>query len=278
MKMNCDARGRRRLKFTCGILGVALVLIGPVLIGPGAWGQTGESATTEKGSTASRQDVAANARVDSRPFQTFYLANVSAQNDASEITVAVRNLLPPDVKIYIVPSQNALTMRGTADELALAQKIISDLDRPKKTYRLTFTTTETDGGKRVGVQHFAMLVAAGQRTVMKQGSKVPIATGSYNASGNTGAQTQFTYIDVGMNFDAMLDELANGARLRSKVEQLSIAEQTSGVGVADPIIRQSSLEGTSFLTLGKPLVLGSIDIPGSTRHMDIEVVMEQVAK
>ncbi len=81
-----------------------------------------------------------------------------------------------------------------------------------------------------------------------------------------------------MNFDATMEELANGARLRSKVEQLSMAEQTSGVGLQDPIIRQSSLEGTSFLTLGKPLVLGSIDIPGSTRHLDVEVVMEQVAK
>jgi hypothetical protein len=30
--------------------------------------------------------------------------------------------------------------------------------------------------------------------------------------------------------------------------------------------------------LGKPLVLGSIDIPGSTRHLDVEVVMEQVGK
>ncbi len=232
------------MKFACGILGVALVLIGP-----GAWGQTVESATTEKGSTASRQEVAANARVDSRPFQTFYLTNATQYNDANEITVA-----------------------------ALAQKVISDLDRPKKTYRLTFITVETDGSKRIGVQHFSMIVAAGQRTVMKQGSKVPIATGSYSATGNTGAQTQFTYVDVGMNFDATLEELANGGRLRSKVEQLSIAEQTSGVGVADPIIRQSSLEGTSFLTLGKPLVLGSIDIPGSTRHLDVEVVMEQVAK
>jgi type II secretory pathway component GspD/PulD (secretin) len=249
-----------------------------VLIGPGAWGQTGESAATEKGSTVSRQEITANARVDSRPFQTFYLTNATQVNDANEITVAVRNLLPPDVKIFLVPSQNALTVRGTPDELALAQKIISDLDRPKKTYRLTYTTVETDGSKRIGVQHFAMIVTPGQRTVLKQGSKVPIATGSYSASGSTGAQTQFTYIDVGMNFDATMDELANGARLRSKVEQLSMAEQTSGVGVADPIIRQSALEGTSFLTLGKPLVLGSIDIPGSTRHLDVEVVMEQVAK
>jgi type II secretory pathway component GspD/PulD (secretin) len=261
------------MKFAGGILGVALVLIGP-----GAWGQSGETATAEKGNTASRQEITANSRVDSRPFQTFYLTNVSAQNDANEVTVAVRNLLPPDVKIFLVPSQNALTVRGTPDELTLVQKIISDLDRPRKTYRLTFTTIEMDGSKRVGVQHFAMVVTAGQRTVMKQGSKVPIATGSYSATGNTGAQTQFTYIDVGMNFDATMDELANGARLRSKVEQLSMAEQTSGVGLQDPIIRQSALEGTSFLILGKPLVLGSLDIPGSTRHLDIEVMMEQVAK
>jgi type II secretory pathway component GspD/PulD (secretin) len=271
--LNCDARGSRSMKFACGILGVALVLIGP-----GAWGQTGESAVAEKGVTVSKQEINANTRVDSRPFQTFYLTNVSAQNDANEITVAVRNLLPPDVKIFLVPSQNAVTVRGTTDELALAQKIISDLDRPKKAYRLTFTTVESDGSKRIGVQHFSMIVMAGQRTVMKQGSKVPIATGSYSATGTTGAQTQFTYIDVGMNFDVNLDELANGVRLRSKVEQLGIAEQTSGVGVQDPIIRQSLLEGTSFLTSGKPMVLGSIDIPGSTRHLDVEVVMELVAR
>jgi type II secretory pathway component GspD/PulD (secretin) len=273
MKRNCDARGSMSMKFACGILGLTLGLIGP-----GAWGQTGESASTEKGSTASRQDVVANARVDSRPFQTFYLANAAQANDGNEIVVAVRNLLPPDVKVLYVSSQNALTVRGSSDELAQVQKIISDLDRAKKTYRLTFTTTETDGSKRVGVQHFAMVVVAGQRTVMKQGSKVPIATGSYNATGNTGGQTQFTYIDVGMNFDVNLDELANGVRLRSKVEQLGIAEQTSGLGSQDPIIRQSLLEGTSFLTLGKPLVLGSIDIPGSTRHVDVEVMVEMVAK
>ena len=60
------------------------------------------------------------------------------------------------------------------------------------------------------------------------------------------------------------------------MEQLGVAEQTSGVGAQDPVIRQSSLEGTSFLALGKPLVLGSMDIPGSARHLDVEVVMEAV--
>jgi hypothetical protein len=56
----------------------------------------------------------------------------------------------------------------------------------------------------------------------------------------------------------------------------SIAEEKSGVGAQDPIVRQTVMEGTAFLAVGKPLILGSIDIPGSTRRLDIEVVMEQV--
>jgi len=167
-------------------------------------------------------------------------------------------------------------LRASAEEFTLAQKLITELDRPKKAYRLVYTITEMDGEKRVGVQHFSMIVVSGQRTVMKQGSRVPIATGSFSSPGATGAQTQFTYLDVGMNFDATLDEFANGVRLRTKVEQLGIAEQSSGVGVQDPVIRQNTLEGAAFLAVGKPLVLGSMDITGSTRHLDVEVVMEPV--
>jgi hypothetical protein len=50
------------------------------------------------------------------------------------------------------------------------------------------------------------------------------------------------------------------------------------VGAQEPVVRQTVLEGTSFLTPGKPLVLGSLDIPGSARHLDVEVVMEQVVQ
>jgi type II secretory pathway component GspD/PulD (secretin) len=268
MKMNHKGRGRG-MKFAGGVLG-AVVALG--LVGPSALGQAAESATAEK----AKQD-AANSRIDSRPYQTFYLANTTSQNEANEIVVAVRNVVEPSVRIYLVPSENALVMRATPDQLALAQKIINDIDRPKKVYRLTYTITEMDGGKRIGNQHFAMVLTAGQRTVVKQGSKVPIATGSYN-EGNSGAQTQFTYLDVGLSFEATLDEYGNGARVRSKVEQSSIAEEKSGVGAQDPIVRQTVMEGTSFLTRGKPMVLGSLDVPGSTRHLDVEVVMEQVAQ
>ena len=237
-----------------------LVMLGVLLSGAGAWGQAAPDSARPEAEAAVR---------------TYYLTNVSQQNDANEIVTALRNLLDPRDKVYFVPSQNAIVLQGSPEQLKLAQRLLSDLDRPKKTYRLIYTLTETDAGKRVGVQHFAMIVVTGQRTDLKQGSKVPVVTGSYNSE-NSSTQQVVTYLDIGMNFQATLDEFVNGVRLRTKVEQSGVAEERSGIGPQDPIVRQTTLEGTSFLTPGKPLVLGSLDIPGSTRHQDVEVVMEQV--
>jgi hypothetical protein len=256
-----------RMKFASGIFGVMVAL---VLIGPGARGQAANNGSVEKES--------ASAKVDTRPFETIYLKNSTQQSDANEIVTSVRNMVAPSVKIILVPSQNAITIRGTEEEIAMAKKIVSDLDRSKKTYRLTFTITDFDGGKRVGAQRFAMIVSEGERTTLKQGSKVPIATGSYKPGGTSDTQTQFTYLDIGMNFDATLDETANGGKLRAKVSQLSIAGENSGAWPQDPIVRQVALEGTTYLTLSKPQVLGSLDIPGSTRHMDVEVMMEPIVQ
>lgn len=243
------------MRFATGLFGMAMVLAGGTM----AWAQAQPPVL----------------KTVSEPVEkTFYLANTNQQNESNEIVTALRNMLDPSVKIYLVPSQNAIVMRSSPENIALAQKLIGDLDRPKKVYRLTYAITEMDGGKRVGTQHIAMIVAGGQRTVMKQGSKVPIVTGSTTEGNST--QSTVTYLDVGLNFDATLDESVSGVRLRTKVEQTSLAEERSGVGTQDPVIRQTSVEGTSILTEGKPLILGSIDIPGTTRHLDIDVVMEAV--
>ncbi len=69
--------------------------------------------------------------LDELAVQTFYLTNASQQNDANEILTAIRNLLDPSVKIYLVPSQNAIVMRATPDQLLLAQKLLADLDRAR---------------------------------------------------------------------------------------------------------------------------------------------------
>ena len=210
---------------------------------------------------------------EQNPVQIFHLKNVAQTNDANEIMVALRNMVNPVDKIYLLPSTNDIVVAAPPDQIALMGRLISELDVPKPTYRLTYTLIESDNGRRVGVQHFAMVVVTGQQVVMKQGDKIPILTGNFNKDSTT-QQTEFTYIDVGMNIDATLDRFAGGLRLRSQVEQSSAVSPLPNSVAQDPVIRQSKLQGTSVLTPGKPQTVGSIDIVGSTRHIDIEVIAE----
>lgn len=206
-------------------------------------------------------------------FRTLYLHHMTQINEANEVFTAIRQLLPPHAKSIFVPSQMAIEICGTPENIASAERIVKDLDRPKKAYRVSYTVTEMDGAKRLSSQHFSLIVAPGQNSTLKQGSRVPIVTGSFNDKSAT-QQNAISYVDVGMNFDAALDETAEGIRLRTSAEQSSIAEERSGVGPQDPVVRQASFKGTSFLTPGKPLKLGTFDYPDSTRHLELEVTME----
>lgn len=237
-------------------------------------GQPSHSKSCEAATTAAARHECFEAN---SVIQTHYLTHAFQQSDANEILIALRNALGMDVKLFLVASQNAIVVSAPPDQQELAQKIISELDRPHKTYRLTYTLAESDAGKRIGVQHFSMVVAAGQRVTLKQGNKVPVMTGSFDSKADS-QQTQFQYLDIGMNFDATLTDSPGGLLLKSGVEQSSLAdEHMSGPLAPEPIVRQTSLQGTSVLTPGKPLTLGSLDVAGSTRHLDIEVVAEPIS-
>lgn len=211
--------------------------------------------------------------------RTIFLTNVTQQNEANEILITVRNVFDPSIKVYLIASKNAITVTSYPEEIDRIQALIKTLDTPRQAFRLTYTITESDAGKRIGTQHFSMNVVDGQRATLKQGSKVPVITGSYSPGGadsktGPGVQTQYTYLDVGENFDATINSVAHGAILRTKVEQSSIADQKSAVNEAEPIVRQTVIDDVVFLPTGKPVVIGSIDIVGSTRHIDIDVMME----
>ena len=228
---------------------------------------------------ASKPANACQASSGSFATKVFKLTNIKqdAQDANVGITLetALRNLLCPADTIYFLAGQSAIVVQAAPEQLALAEKLITDLDRPKKAYRLTYTITELDGGKTIGTQHLSMIVVTGQHTHLTAGEKVPVATGSYATDNNT-SQTQFTYLDVGMNFNSVIDEVANGVRLQSKVEQSSLGQPTTIAGVQEPVVHQAVVEGTSFLSLGKPVMLGSVDLPNSTRHFDIAVVLDEV--
>ena len=285
--------------------------------------------------------VAQNSRtkrtdLDELSVQTFYLANSSQANDGNEILTGLRLLLDPSVKLYLVPSQNAIVMRATTDQLLLAQKLINDFDRARPevvvdvavleanrdrirdlgitlptsvgltpslpTTSTTSTTsgTTTDAGAtttnltlsnltHLNSNDFAVSISGGtlnalltdtdtrvlqnpriratdgQRATLKIGQKIPIATGSYNAGVSTGVasigvQTQFTYIDVGVNIDITPTvhydrEITLKTKVEVSQENGSVSE---GNGVTEPIIAQRVLDQVIQLKEGEPSILAGI--------------------
>lgn len=90
--------------------------------------------------------------LDEQAVQTFYLTNVSQQNDLNDIQTALRNVFT-SAKLYGVPSQNAIIMRGTPDELLLAQKLINDLDkaRPEVVVDVAILEVSRDKIRDIGI-------------------------------------------------------------------------------------------------------------------------------
>ena len=213
-------------------------------------------------------------KIDTEINQTIYLSNVREQSELNEITTALRNMLL-HVKIYTSWSQDAISIRGSAEDIQLAQKIVADLDRAKKAYRLTYTLTDIDGGKRGGTQSFSLVVASGERGTLKQGGRVPIMTGSYDTASST-PEIQIQYQDVGLAIVASPNAYADGLHLSSKIEQASVADQKSTASPQDPVLNQTVLDATSNLVLDKPQVLGSIENLGTSHRQEVAVVAELV--
>lgn len=142
-------------------------------------------------------------------------------------------------------------------------------------YRLTYTLTEMNGGKRAGSQRYVIIVNASPKYFspsyesrpahLKLGSRIPISTGG--GPGSTGNQT--AYIDIGMKIDATLRLVDKGLALSTHIDQSSIDPQKSST--LGPVIRQASFETTTLLNANKPTVIGNVDLPGTTRTLQIQV-------
>jgi general secretion pathway protein D len=62
--------------------------------------------------------------------RVFYLSNITLTQDLTEIINAVRSLADL-TRVFPCAAQNAIVVRGESDKVALAEKVITDLDRPK---------------------------------------------------------------------------------------------------------------------------------------------------
>jgi general secretion pathway protein D len=68
--------------------------------------------------------------LDQVVIKTFYLSNLSLPQEMQDVTNTLRQILEIQ-RVQALPSEGAIVVRGTPDQMALAQKIVNDLDKSK---------------------------------------------------------------------------------------------------------------------------------------------------
>jgi type II secretory pathway component GspD/PulD (secretin) len=225
--------------------------------------------------SADTKPCPANLAPEAEVYQSFQLNNVTQQSELNDIQTAIRNMVSR-AKIYSVASQNVIAVKANPEEMELVRKMIAELDRPRRLYRLTYTITDVDGPKRADAQSYSLIVSSEEKTSLKLGSRVPIFTGrTYDASSSSW-ETQVQYVDIGMHIEANVGGSADGLMLRTKVEETTITDEKSAASPQNPMFQQAIWEGVSTLIPGKSLVLGLLGPAGTTHKQEIAVVAELV--
>src|SRR5436305_10118709 len=85
--------------------------------------------------------------------KTFYLSNVSQPTELQDIVNAMRTILEIN-RIQQLPSQSAIVVRGTPDQVALAEKLINDIDKARPEVVVDVAIMQVQKGKlqTLGIQ------------------------------------------------------------------------------------------------------------------------------
>jgi len=277
-------------------------------------------------------------------IKTFYLSNLSQPTELQDVVNAMRTILEVS-RIQQLPSQGAIVVRGTPDQVALAQKLVDDLDRTKpevlvevavmqvsrdKAHTLginpptsasvqlqnnintsssssstTSTTSSTTSSTGINLNTLANLNATdfqvtipqatatallsdtdtkiiqnpqiraldGQKATLKIGDRVPVATGSFQPGiGGVGinplVNTQFQYLDVGVNID--ITPRVHAGReisLKMSMDVSAVDSYVSIGGISQPVIGQRKIENDIRLKDGEVSLLGGMMEDSRTKSL-----------
>lgn len=222
---------------------------------------------------------------DQLPLKTFYLTNMTEPTEVQDIVNTLRTVLNLQ-RVTPLLSRHAIVLRtSTPEQMAQAEKLIAELDKPntwaagRPAYRLEFALNEFESGKQVNARNYIMLLQDDHKGQFRVGSRVPVVTGSFSPSTpNATVNTQFQYLDVGVNIDCWLrgsDE--NNLTLDGTAEVSGV----SGLGgtpgtTTQPVVRQEKASFTAVIPAGKPTLLASVDEVDAPRKMEIVVTATRV--
>src|SRR5579859_3531477 len=198
------------------------------------------------------QDTQAKRReLEQNVVKTFYLGNVSGPTDLQDIVNAIRTVLEVQ-RIQQIPSQSAIVIKGTPDQLALASKMIDDIDKskPEVIVDVYVMQVRRDKLRNLGITPPQNLQVALQGTN---------TTSSSSGSGSTTGTTS----GGGLNFNDLQHlNSTNYAVTIDSVKAVAIFSDADSKILQSPRIRATDNEKATLTIADKiPIATGSFGTP-----------------
>jgi general secretion pathway protein D len=222
------------------------------------------------------QDTQAKRReLEQNVVKTFYLGNVSGPTDLQDIVNAIRTVLEVQ-RIQQIPSQSAIVIKGTPDQLALAAKMIDDIDKskPEVIVDVWVAQVRRDKLRNLGITPPQNL------TVALQGTNTTTGTGTGTTTTTSGGGLNFNDLQHlnSTNYTVTIDPLKAVAlfsdadtKIMQNPKLRATDNEKATLTIADKIPIATGSFGTP---LGIGTGVGSVGVNTQFTYTDVGVKME----
>ena len=175
---------------------------------------------------------------------------------------------PSSASVALQSSTSTTTTSGTTTSTSTTPTIYDLAHLKASNFAVTVGSATanlllTDSNTKI-LQNPRIRATDQQKATMKIGSRIPIATGSYQTGAATTTvsslvNTQFQYLDVGVNIEVTPTvHFDHDVTLKIKIEVTSKSGETTISGVTEPIISQRVADQVIRLREGEANILGGI--------------------
>ncbi len=196
-------------------------------------------------------------------LKTFYLSNISQPTELQDVVNAIRSVLDVQ-RVQQLLSQNALVVRGTPDQIALAEKLVDDLDkaRPEVIVDIAVLQISKDKSRTLGLLPPSSATVALQSNINTTSSSTSSTTSTTSSSSSGGLElntlgnlnaTDFQVTIPSANLSAVMGDSDTKMLQNPQVRALDNQKATLKIGERVPVATGSFQPGIGGVGIN-PLV------------------------
>jgi hypothetical protein len=142
---------------------------------------------------------------------------------------------------------------------------------PPRSYRLDYTLTELEDGKKIDSRQYSISVGGGTPSGRPWQGRVQIGTRVPVDMKSDGTQ----YVDVGTKISGLISMRDGAQVLDTDCDVSSVALDEAKVD-GRPILRELIIRNEAPVTVGKAVTVGTADDPNSKRKFQLEVTVTEI--